>query len=129
MTPAELARAIRTAPTDNAAAELLAEHERQLVAAFEADKAAEISATREELAAERAAFADLAARQFWRGVCAERAAYADGASQRYDTAVMAPAQLPADLQAASSIALRAIMDMCTAHAAEADVHRAWAGEV
>lgn len=31
MTPLDLAQAIRTAPTDDAAAELLAEHERQLV--------------------------------------------------------------------------------------------------
>jgi len=125
VTPADLARAIRTAPTVDAAAELLAEHERELVAVFEADKAAEISTTREELAAERAAFADLAARQFWRGVCAERAAGADVNACQF-RASKAPPQVPANLRDAVDLAVYASMDFASAFDSEAAVHRAWA---
>jgi len=121
----DLAQAIRTAPTDDAAAELLAEHERELVAVFEADKAAEISTTREELAAERAAFADLAARQFWRGVCAERAAGADVHACQF-RASAAPPQVPANLRDAVDLAVYASMDFASAFDSEAAVHRAWA---
>lgn len=129
MTPLDLAQAIRTAPTDDAAAELLAEHERELelVAVFEADKAAEISTTREELAAERAAFADLAARQFWRGVCAERAAGADVHACQF-RASAAPPQVPANLRDAVDLAVYASMDFASAFDSEAAVHRTWAGE-
>lgn len=52
MTPAELARAIRTAPTDNAAAELLAEHDRELVAIADASQAAAVALARQSRAAE-----------------------------------------------------------------------------
>lgn len=125
MTPADLVHAIRTAPTDDAAAELLAEHDREIVAVFEADKAAEISTTREELAAERAAFADLAARQFWRGVCADRAAGADVNACQF-RASKAPPQVPANLRDAVDLAVYASMDFASAFDSEAAVHRVWA---
>lgn len=127
MTPADLVHAIRTAPNDGAAAELLAEHEREIVAVFEADKAAEISTTREELAAERAAFADLAARQFWRGVCAERAAGADVHACQFRASARPP-QVPANLRDAVDLAVYASMDFASAFDSEAAVHRTWAGE-
>ena len=127
MTPMDLVQAIRI-QTDGAAAEMLAEHERQLVAVFEADKAAAVALAREELAAERAAFADMAARQFWRGVCAHMAKTADRLSDEY-AGVPAPTQIPESARLSEVMLLRGLECIASGYAAEADVIRAWAGEV
>lgn len=50
----DLVQAIRTAPTDDAAAEMLAEHERQLVAMANASEAAAVALARQSRAAETA---------------------------------------------------------------------------
>lgn len=118
---------IRSSSSADRALELLTEHDRAIVAIADASQATAVALARQSVAAERAAFDHLAARQFWRGVCAERAACADVTSQRYDAVVGQP-QVPGDLMAAESLALRAVLDLSAAFAAEADVHRVWAGE-
>lgn len=112
---------------DDAALEALREHDRALVALAEGSQAAAVALAREELAAERAAFADLAARQFWRGVCAERAAGADVHACQF-RASAAPPQVPANLRDAVDLAVYASMDFASAFDSEAAVHRTWAGE-
>lgn len=125
MTPAELVHAIRTAPTVDAAADLAAEWAEGIFAIAEGSQAAAVALAREELAAERAAFADLAARQFWRGVCAERAAGADANACQF-RASKAPPQVPANLRDAVDLAVYASMDFASALDSEAAVHRVWA---
>jgi len=121
----DLAQAIRTAPTVDAAADLAAEWAEGLFAIAEGSQAAAVALAREELAAERAAFADLAARQFWRGVCAERAAGADVNACQF-RASKAPPQVPANLRDAVDLAVYASMDFASAFDSEAAVHRVWA---
>lgn len=65
---------------------------------------------------------------FWRGVCAERAACSDETSKRYYAAAVLE-QVPIDLCVAVRVSLAAMSDLASAFAYEADVHRAWAGEV
>ena len=112
---------------DDAALEALREHDRALVALAEGSQAAAVALAREELAAERAAFADLAARQFWRGVCAHMAKIADRLSDEY-AAVPAPTQIPESARLSEVMLLRGLECIASGYAAEADVIRAWAGE-
>lgn len=128
MTPAELVAMIRSSSSSDRALELLAEHDRKLVAMANASEAAAVALAREELAAERAAFADMAARQFWRGVCAHMAKTADRLSDEY-AGVPAPTQIPESARLSEVMLLRGLECIASGYAAEADVIRAWAGEV
>lgn len=73
MTPAELARAIRTAPTEEAATQVAEDYARNIVSVADASQAAAVAIARQSVAAEYDALIDGLAAAFWPAITLTKA--------------------------------------------------------